>query len=141
MILMTRMAGIEEGKEYNTKDGRGIIELTKKGFPVAFLSSGYSKGLVQSRAKRLGVSRVFVGKGDKSEILQEWCNEMGILPNEVAYVGDDINDAKVMEICGLTACPADAVKKIKSIAQITLSTEGGKGCLREFIEEYLIHCI
>jgi len=53
-------------------------------------------------------------------------------------IGDDINDMDVMKNIGFAACPADAVQSIKSISHLVLSKNGGAGCIREFIDEYLL---
>lgn len=124
-------------KKYNTKDGMAIMKLRKEKFPVAFLSSGFTNHMVQDRASLLNLEHVYVGREPKIGILKNWCNELNIQLNEVAYVGDDINDIEIMESCGLSACPKDAVSSVKNKAHIVLESEGGRACVREFIDLYL----
>jgi YrbI family 3-deoxy-D-manno-octulosonate 8-phosphate phosphatase len=62
---------------------------------------------------------------------------MNISPKEVAFIGDDRNDAEVMKAVGLAVCPSSAVASIKSTADIILSRKGGDACVREFIDNYL----
>ena len=70
------------------------------------------------------------------EILKTWCNELQIELTEVAYIGDDVNDLECMMQVGYSACPADAVQKIKDIAHIQLTKKGGDACVREFLDSY-----
>ena len=63
---------------------------------------------------------------------------MNLEADEVAYIGDDLTDIEIMKAVGLSACPADAAKQVKSIANIILKTNGGYGCVREFVEEHLL---
>ena len=62
----------------------------------------------------------------------------GINIDQVAYIGDDLNDIPVMKMVGISACPADASKAVKMISDIVLETNGGQGCIREFVEEHLL---
>ncbi|MFT4543630.1 MAG: 3-deoxy-D-manno-octulosonate 8-phosphate phosphatase (KDO 8-P phosphatase) [Bacteroidia bacterium] len=129
----------DQFKKFNTKDGMGIRTALKNGLEVAFLSSGSTEHIVQNRAKTLKVNRVYVGSRPKIEVLNEWCDELGITPSNVAYVGDDINDSQVFDVVGLSACPADAVKSIAAKANIILKRNGGNACVREFIDEHLLN--
>lgn len=127
----------DEFKKYNTKDGMAIRALTSSGFTVCILSSGYNKNVIERRAKLLGIERVFVGKGKKIEVLKKWCDELNITMENVAYIGDDINDLQIIAEAGLTACPKDAIGSVKSKTDIILTKEGGRGCVREFIDTYI----
>ena len=124
-------------KKFNTKDGRAIFQLRKYGYKTGFLSSGVTHHMIQNRAEVLGVDKVHVGKDNKLDILKEWCAELNLELNQVAYIGDDINDLEVVEQVGMTACPADAMIEIKRAVQIVLQKKGGEGCVREFVENYL----
>lgn len=128
-------------KKFNTKDGMAIMKLRKDSFPVAFLSSGFTNHMIQDRAKLLQLDHVYVGRDPKLDILNDWCDQLRINLSQVAYVGDDVNDLEIMEVCGLSACPKDAVAKVKNTAHIILEREGGRACVREFIDEYLLENI
>jgi len=104
---------------------------------VAFLSSGSTEHIIQNRAKTLGVEYVYVGVRPKLEVLSEWCTELGITTEEVAYVGDDINDLEVIDAVGYSACPADAVEEVKMKTQVILERKGGDACVREFVDKHL----
>lgn len=127
----------EEIKRFDTKDGRGIIELQKSGVQVGLISSGFKSGIIDGRAKTLGIKKVYVGMDAKLDIMQQWCEELNLKLDEVAYIGDDINDRDIIKAVGFTACPADSVPAIKEIVDVVLARNGGQGCIREFIEEHL----
>jgi YrbI family 3-deoxy-D-manno-octulosonate 8-phosphate phosphatase len=126
-----------ESKTFHTRDGIAIADARKAGVEVAFLSSGFSDGHIQSRAKRLGVERVSVSREPKHLILKTWMDELGLQKDQVAYLGDDVNDLDSMALCGICACPADGHPKTKAAAHVVLRANGGRGTLREFWEEYL----
>ncbi|MFT6211302.1 MAG: YrbI family 3-deoxy-D-manno-octulosonate 8-phosphate phosphatase [Bacteroidia bacterium] len=127
----------DQFKKFNTKDGMAIKVVRKKGMDVAFLSSGSTEHIIQNRAKTLDVERVYVGPRPKIEVLKEWCQELGITTENVAYVGDDINDLEVMDAVGFSGCPADAMEAIKLKANVVLNRNGGDACVREFVDEHL----
>lgn len=127
----------DELKQFNTKDGRGIISFVKQGGNVGIISSGFKNEIIKSRAKMLGINLVYVGTQAKEEILGKWIDQLEINWSNVAYIGDDINDLNVMRKVGFSSCPADAVSEIKEISDIILTKEGGKGCVRELIGTYL----
>lgn len=127
----------DQFKKFNTKDGLGIISLTKRGFQVGIISAGFRDVGVSARAEMLGIQRCYVGREPKINILNQWCEEMNISLDEVAMIGDDINDLEVMRSIGFKTCPADAVEVVKKEVDLILSKKGGKGCVREFIDNYL----
>jgi YrbI family 3-deoxy-D-manno-octulosonate 8-phosphate phosphatase len=131
----------DEFKKFHTRDGMAIKNLTAQGFPVALLSSGFNKKLIQRRAELLKIKFVYVGTESKLKILSNWCKQLKIKLSEVAYMGDDVNDLEVIKNVGLSACPADAITEIKNEADIITSKKGGEACLREFTDNWLLNCI
>ncbi len=127
-----------EMKKFHTRDGRGIKRLQKTGVTVAFLSGSFNGGAIRKRAERLGIEHVFAGRKPKVDILETWLTELDINYSEVAFVGDDLNDLEVIGLAGLTACPADAIEKVKAQVDVILENPGGGGCVREFIDAYLM---
>lgn len=124
-------------KKYNTKDGLAIMQTIKDGMHVAIISSGFAAGMVQKRADMLGIQHCIVTREKKIDVLRQLLIELNLDFDQVAMVGDDINDLEVMKSIGIAACPADAVAAIKSVSHIHLKKEGGRGCVREFLDEYL----
>ncbi|MFM6947091.1 MAG: KdsC family phosphatase [Flavobacteriales bacterium] len=128
----------DQMKRYHTHDGLALLELSKtKKVQLGIISSGFTEHMVQDRAKLLGISHVYVGQDSKLSVLETWCAELGLNMHEIAFIGDDRNDLKVMEAVGLAVCPASAVPAIKSISDIILAKKGGDACVREFIDNYL----
>jgi YrbI family 3-deoxy-D-manno-octulosonate 8-phosphate phosphatase len=127
----------DQMKKYNTKDGMAIIGLTKKGMQFGIISSGFKAEMVKARGELLGIQRIYVGRDAKMGILEQWLKDDGITLENVAYIGDDINDLEIMKVCGLSACPKNAVKSIREIADIILTRNGGDACVREFLDTYI----
>ncbi len=127
----------EEFKRFDTKDGRGIIELQKSGVQVGLISSGFKSKIIEGRCETLGIEKFYIGTEPKLGILQQWSKELGFDMHQVAYIGDDVNDRDIIKAVGFTACPADGMPAIKEIVDIVLTNKGGYGCIREFIEEHL----
>jgi YrbI family 3-deoxy-D-manno-octulosonate 8-phosphate phosphatase len=94
--------------------------------------------MVKVRAEMLNIKHLYVGGDPKLDILVDWCEKLEIKLSEVAIIGDDINDLAVMKAVGFSACPADAVLKVKETVDLVLQTKGGQGCVREFIDFYLL---
>ena len=128
----------DQMKKYNTKDGMGILHLREKGIEVGIISSGFTEKMVKERASLLGITYCYVGREPKINILNQWLEELKMDLNEVSMIGDDINDLPILEKIGLAVCPSNAVNRVKSKCHLILSKKGGDGCIREFIDEYLL---
>ena len=126
-------------KKFNTKDGMAIIHLTKSDFQIAILSSGFTNNMVQERAKLLGIQKCYVGRDKKIEVLEAYCKELSIFLENVAIIGDDINDLDIIKKVGFSACPSDAMDVVKSNVDVILNKKGGEGCVREFIDAYILN--
>lgn len=129
----------DQFKKFDSKDGMGIKLVMQQGIRVAFLSSGTNTGIICARAATLDVPFVYAGKGDKLDILKRWCAESGMALNEVAYMGDDVNDLGCIGAVGLSGCPADAVAAVKQAVTHVMTRNGGAGCVREFIDAHILN--
>lgn len=127
----------DEVKRYDVKDGRAIVELVRKGYEVRIISAGRSPEMVYSRAEKLGIKTSYVGLRPKLEVYREWLTELNLSPEQVAMIGDDVNDLGVMAEIGLSVCPADAAKRVRNTVDVVLTKPGGHGAVREFVEEVL----
>lgn len=128
----------DEFKRFNAKDGMAIKSCQRQGIQTAIISNGSRANAIEHRAKMLGIERVYVGKESKMVILKRWLEEMNVKMNEVAFIGDDLNDIPVMKEVAFSACPADAARDVKKIAHVCLQRKGGDACVRELIEKYLV---
>ncbi|MBX2845222.1 MAG: HAD-IIIA family hydrolase [Saprospiraceae bacterium] len=131
----------QHAKKFNVKDGLGIKLAHQAGILVGIISASKNNTIITTRAKMLNIPQkyVSVGNSDKLSVLEDWLNKLDISLEEVAYIGDDITDIPVLEKVGVAVCPNDAVKKVKAVSEIiVLEKNGGEGCVREFIDEYLL---
>jgi 3-deoxy-D-manno-octulosonate 8-phosphate phosphatase (KDO 8-P phosphatase) len=125
-------------KKFNVRDGVGIRQLIKSGIPVAFISAGKVQKMLNARAKMLGVKLVYAGDEEKLEVMKRWCKKLKIGLKDVAHIADDLNDINLLSAVGVSVCPNDAVDKVKSCVEIILDEKGGAGCVREFIDRYVL---
>lgn len=126
----------DELKTFNVKDGMAIRQALELGIVVVFISGRFSKG-VELRAKELGVEHVFQNTVDKVNTLKEFMSDRNISFKDILFIGDDINDLKIMRLAGMTGCPLDASQEIKQVSKILSKHNGGCGAVREIIESVL----
>lgn len=119
----------------SVRDGFILKIAARLGYTISIISGGYSKGL-EIRLRDLGLTDVFMGVSDKVEVLDALTNKY-LDPHATLYMGDDLPDLKAMKKVLLPCCPADAVEEIKSISMYISSYPGGKGCVRDVIEQVL----
>lgn len=122
-----------ENKRFDVQDGAGILIAQQVGIEFMIIT-GRKSFCVEKRAKELNIKYVYQGVHDKLDCLKKFMIEHNLERDEIAYVGDDLNDYKIMEYIGLAICPNNAVSEIKDISHINLSKNGGNGAIREFIE-------
>jgi YrbI family 3-deoxy-D-manno-octulosonate 8-phosphate phosphatase len=119
----------------NRGDGLAFDVLHKLKKPT-FILSTEKNPVVSSRAKKLRI-QTLQGSKNKLNTLKNLINDNGYSKNKVLFVGNDLNDYKVMQFCGYSVCPSDAHSKIKDISKIILNTRGGDGIVRELLEDVL----
>ena len=122
-----------EYKTFNAKDGHGLAKMVKSGFLTAVIT-GRRNGTVDRRAEDLRFSEVFQGVKNKLPILEGIMEKYELDFSQVAYMGDDEPDMQILEKVGLSACPADAVDRVKNICNFVSSKDGGKGAVRELCD-------
>jgi len=121
-----------ETVQVNRGDGLGVSEIKKMGKRQIIISTE-TNIVVMKRAEKLGIS-CMQGVENKKVALIDYCENNNFDLQNVAYVGNDINDKEVMEIAGTTYCPSDAHKSIQSISDNILKTKGGNGVIRELLD-------
>lgn len=129
----------DELKKFNTRDGKGIELLRNRGIKTGIITSENTR-IVERRAKKLKIDYLVQGaKNNKLEKVRNICEKENIGLDNIAYIGDDINDLELLEKVGLRACPNDAVDVIKGISEIIiLDRKGGSGAVREFIDKHIL---
>lgn len=125
-------------KKFNARDGMGIRLAIKSGVEVGIISHSLVSEMVTARANMLGMKYYYVGQRPKLEVLEEWKVKLGLSNEEIAFIGDDVNDLDVMQVVGFKACPADAVSQIKAISDVVLEKKGGDGAVREFVDRFIL---
>lgn len=124
-------------KYYNIKDGTGIKLLIEKNIEVGVIS-GYKENISQHKIlEHLNIKYISLNSESKLDILNKWCQDLNIKLEEVAYMGDDINDLEIINNVKLSACPCDAVKECKDVVNYICEKKGGEGCVREFIDKII----
>jgi 3-deoxy-D-manno-octulosonate 8-phosphate phosphatase (KDO 8-P phosphatase) len=120
----------------NIRDGYGLKTAVEQGFKVCVISGGTNEG-VRVRLQNLGIKDVFLGAHHKTKILEDYLKDNNLKRENILYMGDDLPDYEVMQEVGLPACPQDAVQEIKAISKYVSHKKGGKGCVRDVIEQVL----
>ncbi len=120
----------------NIKDGYALKIAVDKGYNVCIISGGSNEG-VRLRLKGLGITDIYLGAHNKIEQLDDYFNKKGVKSENALYMGDDIPDYPVMKGIGLPCCPQDAVPEIKAISKYISHKNGGKGAVRDVIEQVL----
>ncbi|APY12655.1 3-deoxy-D-manno-octulosonate 8-phosphate phosphatase [Seonamhaeicola sp. S2-3] len=133
---VTIMTNGEMLRTMNIKDGYALKTAVDAGFNVCIISGGSNEG-VRKRLSGLGIKDIFLGAHNKIDQLNEYLNNKAIQLENVLYMGDDIPDYPVMKLVGLPCCPQDAVQEIKNISKYISHKNGGKGAVRDVIEQVL----
>ena len=120
----------EEMKNFNTKDGFGIVAIQKLGVGFGVIT-GRESEIVNIRMKSLKARYVYQGITDKVAALMQIINESGVSADEIAYIGDDVIDITVFNHCGMSFCPRDAHPIVKSVSDYICHLDGGNGEVRE----------
>lgn len=120
----------------NVKDGYAVKAAIRAGYNVCIISGGTDEG-VRKRFESLGVPNIYLGAHIKTEVLHSYCATNHIAFENILYMGDDIPDYQVLQEVGLSACPQDAVPVIKEVSSYISHKKGGKGCVRDVIEQVL----
>ena len=126
----------DEIKSFNVKDGLAIASWRKLGKQVAIIT-GRSSDIVARRAKELHIEHFYQGIHNKKEVLEELLEKLDLTMDNVAAIGDDLNDLRMLKASKLSFVPRDASAYVDKIATVILTKKGGDGAVREMIE-YLI---
>ena len=126
----------EEFKKFHTRDGMGIKLLQAEGMLTAIITMEQTK-IVARRAKKLGIPEVFQGAKDKVAVLRHLSEKFAIPFEQMAYMGDDVNDVAALQTVGYAAAPADCVEQVRQVVHYICQKKGGEGAVREVIDMIL----
>ena len=119
-------------KGFNAKDGMGISCALRSGLQIAVIT-GRQSPIVERRCEELGITLLQQGVKDKRLALQQMAQQLGLVREEIAYMGDDLNDIPAFKASGLNLVPADAAIEVMAVADIITKASGGRGAVREAI--------
>lgn len=126
----------DETKKFNTKDGMGF-QLLREHKIMTGIITGETTALVERRAQKLNVNILRQGVKDKLAEVKKICQELKISLDQIAYVGDDINDLDLIQAVGLGCCVKNSIPQLKKHAKYITKTSGGNGAVREIIDMIL----
>jgi len=123
----------DELKKFNTRDGMGIKLLQKTGVITAIVTQERTK-IVARRAEKLAIPELHQGVMDKLTVIREMAVRHGFALQQVAYIGDDVNDLEALRAVGFSASPADGLPEIVAAVDYVCQKKGGEGAVREVVE-------
>ena len=124
-------------KGFNAKDGMGISCALRNNLQIAVIT-GRQSPIVERRCEELGIKLFMQGVKDKRLALQKMAQELGLTREEIAYMGDDLNDIPAFKASGLNLVPADGSIEVLAVADIITKAKGGRGAVREAITMILV---
>lgn len=120
-------------KKFNVKDGMGVVRLKKAGFYTGIISTDNSD-IIRMRAKKLNMDFAVTGTWEKKEEMEKLCKKYNCKMENVAFIGDDVNDIDIINEVGFSAAPSDAMSEILELVDYKCCNRGGKAAFREFAE-------
>ncbi len=123
-------------RNFSAKDGYAIQHAIKVGYMVAIISAARDE-MLRTRFLRIGMQEVYLGTIDKEATLKEFADAHGLQYDQILFMGDDIPDLGAMQLAGVAACPNDAASEIRANSIYVSPLEGGKGCVRDVIEQVM----
>ena len=130
------MPGMQPVRKMNAKDGYAMQLAVRNGIRMAIITGGKSLE-VKERLQGLGITDIYLGASSKMESYEDLKMCYDLTDDEILYMGDDLPDYDIMKIVALAAAPQDAAPEIKSVADYVSPIDGGKGCVRDVLEQLL----
>ena len=120
-------------KKFFTRDGMGVTLLRKNNIPTIIVTKEQTI-IVKQWAKRMKIAKLYDGIVQKESILDSICRDYKVTAQEIAYIGDDVNDVGLLKLVGLAAAPRDGISKVRSISDYICKKGGGNGAFRELAD-------
>jgi 3-deoxy-D-manno-octulosonate 8-phosphate phosphatase (KDO 8-P phosphatase) len=121
-------------KSFSCKDGYALRTFLPQYGIIPVIITGRESKIVEARAKELGITMIYQGIGDKLTLLKHLADENQWSMDEIAYIGDDLNDWDCLKACGLTAGPSDSCREVLAYVDYVCKVKGGEGAVRDFME-------
>ncbi len=120
-------------KKFHVLDGMGVTLLRKNNIPTIIVSKENNR-IVKQWATRMKIKKLYQGIIQKESILENICKTFRVTLEEIAYIGDDVNDVELLKRVGLSATPSNGVNETRKVSDYICKKEGGYGAFREFAE-------
>lgn len=120
-------------KKFFTRDGMGVALLRRRNIPTILVTKERTK-IVKQWAKKMKIDRLYDGVAQKELILDVVCKKYKIKPQEVSFIGDDINDIPLLKLAGFSVTPFDGIKEAKYACDYVCNAKGGNGAFRELVD-------
>ena len=130
------MPGMQPVRKMNAKDGYAMQLAVRNGIRMAIITGGRSLE-VKERLQGLGITDIYLGASSKMESYEDLKMCYDLKDDEILYMGDDLPDYDIMKLVALAAAPQDAAPEIKAVADYVSPINGGKGCVRDVLEQLL----
>jgi len=123
-------------RQGSVRDGYALQLARKKGFHIAVITGSHDKG-IEKRCQFLNIEDIFLGVSNKKETFLKYLNDRQLKAEEILFMGDDVPDYELMKMAGIPCCPVDACEEIKSVSEYISPLHGGRGCVRDVVEQVL----
>ena len=120
-------------KKFHARDGMGVTLLRKHNIPTILITKEKTK-MVKQWAAKMKVEKLYDGIIKKNMILEKVCKTFNLKSDEIAYIGDDVNDVPLLKVVCLAVTPNDGTKEAKSVSHYICKLKGGEGAFREFAD-------
>lgn len=120
-------------KRFFVRDGMGVTLLRRRNIPTLIVTKEETE-MTKQWAKRMKIAKLYQGVVQKESILRKICKEFNVKPEQIAYIGDDVNDIRLLQMVGLAAAPKDAINAVKKICHYKCKTNSGNGAFRELVD-------
>ena len=120
-------------KKFFVRDGMGVTLLLKNNISTIIVTKEQNS-LIKRWATKMKIKKLYDGVQDKDLILEKICKNYKVDPNQIAFIGDDINDVGLLKKVGLSAVPQDGISEAKKVSHYICKNKGGHGAFREFAD-------
>lgn len=125
-----------QARQMFIKDGYALQLAVKRGYRVVVLSGATAPSVID-RLTKLGITEIHMGISEKRKFVENFTIQHQLIKVGILFMGDDMPDLEVMDLAGISSCPADAIDEIKAVAGYVSPFNGGLGCVRDVIEQVM----
>ena len=120
-------------KKFHARDGMAVSILKKNTIPTVIITKERNQ-IVKKWSSKMNIDKLFDGVKNKEKVVSKLCKSYGLSENNIAYIGDDVNDLEILKKTGFAATPKDGNLEVKKIVDYICKNRGGEGVLREICD-------